>query len=83
LNHTSIIESISLTYKEAEAVNSQTNGSKWSVGNKQLDNGIWSANVIVCDDKKVMTEIKVYSNDGKVWVSSDYVIQAMTLEEKK
>jgi hypothetical protein len=86
-NSTQIVESISLTYKEADNVNEKSSGNTcWGLTNKTAevnDDGFFEANVTIDVGKdKITTDEKVYSSDGKVWMSSNYRAEARKAEEE-
>jgi RHS repeat-associated protein len=84
VGETAIVESISLTYKESDKVNSQsTDGNNnWSLTNKEKQkDGTFKANVSVGVGRGARnTNQEVFSTDGKVWMSKDYKFQAQKVE---
>ena len=84
-----IMESISLTDKEADKVNalSTQDAVVWGV-ERDKDNmernadGLFEAYVTEGEGAdKVVTDIKIYSEDGKQWMSKDYKTEATEAEE--
>ena len=87
---TNVKESISLTYEEAGFVNSIWNGDNmdnyWGITNisdKEFfkENGYYEATATVGDTQRMIeTGIKVYSTDGKSWMSENYKSEAEEAE---
>lgn len=86
-NSTEIIESISLTDDEADLVNNQSRGNScWGLANKTddlNDDGFYEANVTIdVGDHQTITDIKVFSADGNVWMSINYQTEAIKAEQE-
>tara|TARA_R110002050_G_scaffold77643_1_gene165737 strand:- start:624 stop:1424 length:801 start_codon:yes stop_codon:yes gene_type:complete len=82
---TSVLESISLTWEEANKVNEQSSGSSsWGVSGaseKPNEDNYFEAFVTLgTGDDKVITDQKVYSLDGKTWMSQQYKTEAKEAE---
>lgn len=81
---TEVIESISLTYDEAKNINKKSQGSAtWGVANvTPLENGTYQANVTIGSGKeKIVTKQVVKSGkDGKIWMSENYLKEAIKVE---
>ena len=81
------VETISLTYDEAAAVNAQSQGAEiwgveWHIDSKN-DVGLYEGFVTIdTGAKKTVTTQKVYSEEGAVWMSNQYSDQADSAEEK-
>lgn len=86
INSTEILESISLTYNEADAVNDQTMGPKtWGVTNirKSDDGNFFIGNVTVGIGKNMVVTDQIVRSDAdqKVWMSQDYIDSATKVED--
>jgi RHS repeat-associated protein len=82
---TSVLESISLTWDQADKVNEQSSGSSsWGVSGaseKPNEDNYFEAFVTIgVGDDKVITDQKVYSLDGKTWMSQQYRTEAKEAE---
>lgn len=83
---TEITESISLTDKGAKKANDMYKGGLWTLGEKsgkKNDRGLYSAIVYVSTNSgSKSTGISVYSEDNKVWRSTEYAVQSLEAEQK-